>query len=81
MVRMSLSLLSHRHRLAAKLMYMHSAKEFSVAEVLINIRIEPLAEGGYLATGKTLQGLIGHGRTPAETIEIAQDAAGKLIFL
>ena len=35
--------------------------------------------GGYLATSDTLQGLIAQGRTIAETIEIAQDVAKKLI--
>jgi len=50
-----------------------------MAEVLIDIKIEPLAEGGYLATSDELQGLIAQGRTVAETIEIAQDVARKLI--
>ncbi|MCX7925979.1 MAG: type II toxin-antitoxin system HicB family antitoxin [Fimbriimonadales bacterium] len=48
-------------------------------EALITIRIEPLEEGGYLATSDDLQGLIAQGRTVAETIEIAQDVARKLI--
>ena len=50
-----------------------------MAEVLIDIKIEPLDEGGYLATSDELQGLIAQGRTMAETIEIAQDVARKLI--
>jgi predicted RNase H-like HicB family nuclease len=50
-----------------------------MAEVLIDIKIEPLVEGGYLATSTVLQGLIAQGRTVAETIEIAQDVARKLI--
>jgi len=50
-----------------------------MAEVLIEIKIEPLGEGGYLATSDELQGLIAQGRTVAETIEIAQDVARKLI--
>ena len=48
-------------------------------EFLLTIQIEPLEEGGYLATSKDLQGLIAQGRTVAETIEIAQDVARKLI--
>ncbi|MEN3001725.1 MAG: type II toxin-antitoxin system HicB family antitoxin [Armatimonadota bacterium] len=48
-------------------------------EILIEIRIEPLEEGGYLATSDELQGLIAQGRTVAETMEIAQDVARKLI--
>ena len=48
-------------------------------ETMISIKIENLDEGGYLATSDTLQGLIAQGRTIAETIEIAQDVAKKLI--
>jgi predicted RNase H-like HicB family nuclease len=50
-----------------------------MSEILLNIQIEPLAEGGYLATSEDLQGLIAQGRTVAETMEIAQDVARKLI--
>jgi len=50
-----------------------------MTEAMIKIRIEKLDEGGYLATSETLQGLIAQGRTIAETIEIAQDVAKKLI--
>ena len=50
-----------------------------MSEYLITITIEPLEEGGYLATSSTVQGLIAEGRTIAETIEIAQDVARRLI--
>ena len=50
-----------------------------MAEYIISITIEELEEGGYLATSETLQGLIAQGRTIAETMEIAQDVARKLI--
>jgi antitoxin HicB len=50
-----------------------------MSEILLTIQIEPLEEGGYLATSKDLQGLIAQGRTVAETMEIAQDVARKLI--
>ena len=50
-----------------------------VSECLISIRIEELEEEGYLATSDTLQGLVVQGRTIAETMEIAQDVARKLI--
>ena len=43
------------------------------------IKIKPLDEGGYLATSEDIQGLIAQGRTIAETIEIAQDVAEKII--
>ena len=48
-------------------------------EYLLSIKIEELEEGGYLATSNVLQGLVAQGRTIAETIEIAQDVARKLI--
>lgn len=48
-------------------------------EYLIPIAIEPLENGEYLATSSLLQGLIAQGRTVAETLEIAQDVARKLI--
>jgi predicted RNase H-like HicB family nuclease len=50
-----------------------------MSEYLITITIEPLEEGGYLATSNTVQGLIAEGRTVAETMEIAQDVARRLI--
>lgn len=50
-----------------------------MSEVLISLHIEKLEEGGYLATSKDLPGLIAQGRTIAETIEIAQDVARKII--
>jgi len=48
-------------------------------EYLMPIRIEPLEEGGYLATSEVLPGFLAQGRSIAETIEIAQDVARKLI--
>jgi len=50
-----------------------------VSECLISINIEELEEEGYLATCDILQGLVAQGRTIAETMEIAQDVARKLI--
>lgn len=50
-----------------------------MSEYLIPISIEPLEEGGYLATSSVLQGLIAQGRSVAETIEIAEDVARKII--
>ena len=48
-------------------------------EQLISIQVEPLEEGGFLATSDVLPGLIAQGRTIAETMEIAQDVARKLV--
>jgi len=51
----------------------------SFMEHLLNLHIEHLPEGVYLATSDDVQGLVAQGRTIAETIEIARDAARKLI--
>ncbi|MDF5707162.1 MAG: type II toxin-antitoxin system HicB family antitoxin [Nostoc sp. S4] len=48
-------------------------------EKLLNIHIEKLSEGVYLATSAELQGLVAQGRTVAETLEIARDVARKLL--
>jgi len=48
-------------------------------ERIINLHIEKLPEGVYLATSDSVQGLIAQGRTISETIEIANDVAKKLI--
>jgi len=48
-------------------------------ERLINIHIEKLPEGVYLATSEDLQGLVAQGRTVTEALEIARDVARKLI--
>jgi len=48
-------------------------------EKVINLHIEKLPEGVYLATSDTIQGLIAQGRTVAETLEIARDVAKKLL--
>jgi predicted RNase H-like HicB family nuclease len=50
-----------------------------MSEIVIKLHIEPLEEGGYLATSEVLPGLVAQGRTVAETIEIAQDVARKLV--
>jgi predicted RNase H-like HicB family nuclease len=48
-------------------------------ENLLNVHIERLPEGVYLATNNDLSGLVAQGRTIAETLEIARDVARKLI--
>jgi predicted RNase H-like HicB family nuclease len=47
-------------------------------ERVINLHIEKLPEGVYLATSDSIQGLVAQGRTISETIEIAKDIAKKL---
>lgn len=48
-------------------------------ERIINVHIEKLPEGFYLATSDELQGLVAQGRTIAETMEIARDVARRLL--
>jgi len=48
-------------------------------ERVINIHIEKLPEGFYLATSDEVPGLVAQGRTVSETLEIARDVARKLI--
>jgi len=48
-------------------------------EKLLNLHIQKLPEGVYLATSDDLPGLVAQGRTVTETLEIARDVARKLI--
>ena len=48
-------------------------------ELAIQIQIEELPEGIYLATSDELTGLVAQGRTIAEALDIARDVARKLI--
>jgi predicted RNase H-like HicB family nuclease len=48
-------------------------------EKIVNLHIEKLPEGFYLATSNNIQGLVAQGRTIAETLEIARDVAKKLL--
>ncbi len=48
-------------------------------ERIINIHIEKLPEGVYLATSEEVPGLVAQGRTATEALEIARDVARKLI--
>ncbi len=48
-------------------------------ERIINLHVEKLPEGLYLATSEDVQGLVAQGRTVSETMEIAKDIARKLL--
>jgi predicted RNase H-like HicB family nuclease len=48
-------------------------------ELTVQVHVELLPEGVYLATSEELPGLVAQGRTVAETLEIARDVARKLI--
>jgi len=50
-----------------------------IVERIVNIHIEKLPEGVYLATSGDIQGLVAQGRTIWETLEIARDVARKLL--
>lgn len=50
-----------------------------MSEVLVSLHVAPLTGGGFLATSDELPGLVAQGRTLAETLEIAQDVARKLV--
>ncbi|HUT58666.1 MAG TPA: type II toxin-antitoxin system HicB family antitoxin [Phycisphaerae bacterium] len=47
-------------------------------EVTIRLRVEPLDEGGFLATSPDVPGLVAEGRTITEAVEIAQDLTRKI---
>jgi predicted RNase H-like HicB family nuclease len=48
-------------------------------EKIINLQIEKLPEGVFLATSDSIQGLVVQGNSITETLEIARDVAKKLI--
>jgi predicted RNase H-like HicB family nuclease len=48
-------------------------------EMIVNLKIEKLPEGVYLATSDDVPGLVAQGRTVTETLEIARDVAKKII--
>ncbi len=47
-------------------------------EATIRLHVEPLDEGGYVATSPDVPGLVAEGRTVTETVEIAQGLARKI---
>ena len=50
-----------------------------MSEVAVRLHIEPLAEGGYLATSPDVPGLVAEGRSVVEAVEIAQGLARKIV--
>ena len=58
---------------------MHEVLRFDRMELAIQVQIEELPEGLFLATSLELSGLVAQGRTVAETLEIARDVARKLL--
>lgn len=48
-------------------------------EQIVQLHIEKLPEGVYLATSEEVQGLVAQGRTLTGTLELARDVATKLL--
>lgn len=48
-------------------------------EHIINLHVELLPEGVFLATSEDVPGLVAQGRTLIETLKIARDVAERLI--
>ena len=49
-----------------------------MSETAIRLHIEPLEEGGYVATSPDVPGLVAEGRSLVEVAEIARDVARKI---
>ncbi len=50
-----------------------------MSEATIRLHIEPLSEGGYLATSPDVPGLVAEGRSIIEAVEIAQGLTRKIV--
>jgi antitoxin HicB len=53
-------------------------ERMSVSEIAIKLHVEPLDEGGYVATSPDVPGLVVEGRSLVEVTEIARDVARKI---
>jgi predicted RNase H-like HicB family nuclease len=53
--------------------------DFNSVERLINVHIEKLPEGYYLATSDALPGLIAQATSLSETLDIARDVAKQIL--
>jgi predicted RNase H-like HicB family nuclease len=49
-----------------------------MSEAMIRLHLEPLEEGGFVATSPDVPGLVAEGRSVVEAMEIAQDVARKI---
>jgi predicted RNase H-like HicB family nuclease len=54
-------------------------QRIAVDEATIRLHIEPLAEGGYVATSPDVPGLVAEGRSITEAVEIAQGLTRKIV--
>jgi len=51
----------------------------AIDEAAIRLHIEPLSEGGYVATSRDVPGLVAEGRSITEAVEIAQGLTRKIV--
>jgi len=57
----------------------HLRRVAEVDETSIRLHIEPLEEGGFVATSPDVPGLVAEGRTVMEAVEIAQGLTRKIV--
>jgi predicted RNase H-like HicB family nuclease len=57
----------------------HHRRIAEVDEATIRLHIEPLGEGGYVATSPDVPGLVAEGRSITEAVEIAQGLTRKIV--
>jgi antitoxin HicB len=57
----------------------HRERTAEVDEATIRLHIEPLTEGGYVATSADVPGLVAEGRSITEAVEMAQGLARKIV--
>ena len=50
-----------------------------MSEAAIRLHIEPLEEGGYVATSQDVPGLVAEGQTLVEVVEIAQSLTQAIV--
>ncbi|HEX5482177.1 MAG TPA: type II toxin-antitoxin system HicB family antitoxin [Terriglobia bacterium] len=50
-----------------------------IDEATVRLHIEPLSEGGYVATSPDVRGLVAEGRSITEAVEIAQGLIRKIV--
>ncbi len=50
-----------------------------MGEAMIQLKIEPLDKGGYVATSPDVPGLVAEGRSVSEAVEIAQGLTRKIV--
>ena len=49
-----------------------------MSETVVRLHVEPLDEGGYLATSPDVPGLVAEGRSIVEAVELAQGLVRKI---